>query len=187
MDDRDPPVGAGETVESLARFPEENPNPILRIANDSRLIYANRLSAELLRHWDMRVGDTVPTRVSEAIGLAVAESRTIELEEQTPGKVFSLLVTPIPGQSYSNIYGRDVSHLKEVEQRTRDLARFPDENPNPVMRISRGGVVLYTNQPGRVILDHWGTAVGSAVTGEIRVKMDLACSSGTTISSLTPS
>ena len=35
-------------IASLARFPSENPNPILRLDNDGRLLYGNRASAALL-------------------------------------------------------------------------------------------------------------------------------------------
>ena len=38
-------------IESVARFPDENPNPILRISSDGKLIYANRSSAALLKFW----------------------------------------------------------------------------------------------------------------------------------------
>jgi Amt family ammonium transporter len=46
---------------------------------------------------------------------------------------------------------RDVSDRDKVEEQIRDLARFPDENPNPVFRVSADGQVLYANQHGRAI------------------------------------
>ncbi|VVB64893.1 Methyl sulfide methyltransferase-associated sensor [uncultured archaeon] len=45
---------AVKEVESLAKFPGENPNPILRIATDGTIIYANRGSVPLLGLWAVR-------------------------------------------------------------------------------------------------------------------------------------
>ena len=37
----------------------------------------------------------------------------------------------------------DASALEKI----RSLARFPDENPNPVLRVRYDGEVLYANAP----------------------------------------
>ena len=42
--------------------------------------------------------------------------------------------------------GRDITGRKEEEERLHDLARLSDENPNPVMRVSPDGTVLYQNR-----------------------------------------
>jgi signal transduction histidine kinase len=35
------------------------------------------------------------------------------------------------------------------------LAKLSSENPNPVMRISAGGVIVYANKAAKPLLDHW--------------------------------
>jgi hypothetical protein len=46
------------------------------------------------------------------------------------------------------------------------LARISEESPNPVMRVSRRGQVLYSNQPGLAILRTLGWQVGDLISGE---------------------
>ena len=53
------------------------------------------------------------------------------------------------GQEYFLGAVRDISGRQSVEQRIHDLARFPDENPSPVMRISADGKILYFNKPSQ--------------------------------------
>lgn len=54
---------AQEQITSLARFASENPNPVLRIANDGRLLYANASSAPVLHIWDVGHGERLPDAV----------------------------------------------------------------------------------------------------------------------------
>ncbi|HEY9593448.1 MAG TPA: EAL domain-containing protein [Spirochaetia bacterium] len=43
------------------------------------------------------------------------------------------------------------------------IAQLPDEDPNPVLRLSRDGTLLYANRASWVLLSHWQTQVGSRV------------------------
>jgi PAS domain S-box-containing protein len=58
---------------------------------------------------------------------------------------------------------RDITKRKRAEEQLVVLARFPDENPNPVMRIGGDGVLQYTNVPSAPLLKHFGCAVGHVV------------------------
>jgi hypothetical protein len=35
------------------------------------------------------------------------------------------------------------------------LKKFPDQNPNPVLRISEKGILEYFNRPSKIIIDHY--------------------------------
>ena len=35
------------------------------------------------------------------------------------------------------------------------MVKFPDQNPNPVLKMSTQGKLLYANHAGRVIVDTW--------------------------------
>ena len=62
----------------------------------------------------------------------------------------------------------DITSRKQSEEEIRVLSRFPGENPNPVMRVSAGGVLIYANASSRTILDSWGCSVGEAIPEEYR-------------------
>ena len=40
-------------------------------------------------------------------------------------------------------------------ERTQSIARIPEENPNPVLRVSKAGDVLYGKKPSGVLLSQW--------------------------------
>jgi PAS domain S-box-containing protein len=63
---------------------------------------------------------------------------------------------------------RTVPDRKRAEKAIEDMAQFPAENPNPVLRISRAGLVLYCNEAGRVLLRQWGIESGQRVPDDIR-------------------
>lgn len=56
--------------------------------------------------------------------------------------------------------GIDVTETRRAEQRIADLARFPGENVNPVMRVGADGTLLYANEASADILQAWGARVG---------------------------
>jgi len=50
---------------------------------------------------------------------------------------------------------RDIADRHRAEEEIARLARFPSENPNPVLRISGDGTVLYSNRAGAPLLEVW--------------------------------
>ncbi|MBN2581734.1 MAG: response regulator [Planctomycetes bacterium] len=55
---------------------------------------------------------------------------------------------------------REITDRKRTEERIAGLARFTDESPNPVLRVSRSGELLYANQAGSPVLGLWGIVAG---------------------------
>jgi len=58
---------------------------------------------------------------------------------------------------------RDISERMQAEENVRDLARFPTENPNPVMRVARSGDLLFANEAALVMLADWKLELGKLV------------------------
>lgn len=51
-------------------------------------------------------------------------------------------------------YGLDITAQKQSELKSRSLAKFPEENPHPVFRVSDNGELLYANKAGKPIADN---------------------------------
>ena len=62
----------------------------------------------------------------------------------------------------------ETTHRKRAEEEIKSLSRFPAENPNVVMRISKEGTILYCNNAGLLILNEWKCQVGQAVPSNWR-------------------
>ncbi len=109
-------------VKSVARFPEENPSPVLRVTPEGTLLYANRASAPLLHAWQCQVGQRLPADWCARVGEVAARGTVTEIEVPFDGdRVYSYIVTPIPEAAYLNIYARDISARKRAEAALREL------------------------------------------------------------------
>ncbi len=157
-DEIEPDANEASAISSLARFPDENPNPILRASEDGILRYANAGAKPLLKHWGVSPGRRLP--ISESITLSVKTKKLVSVEVQTDDATYAITIAPIPDVPYVNLYGRDVTEEKRKTREVSDLARFPDENPNPVFRVSTEGVLLYGNAGASTLFEFWGVGVG---------------------------
>ncbi|MHC4664980.1 MAG: PAS domain S-box protein [Planctomycetota bacterium] len=104
-------------VESLAKFPSEDPNPVLRISKDGTILYANEPSAPVLQTWQRRVGDRLPETCVERVYQAVNSREVLTFEfECTNGRIFFVTLAPSADGSYANAYGIDITEHKAAER-----------------------------------------------------------------------
>lgn len=159
-------------LRALARFPEENPNPVMRIDSSYRLVYANSASKFALTGMNIEVGDLVPEDIWFAAEDAWASGDPQTVIIRWGNVLYSLTLHPIRGRDYLNVFGHDVTRQRQIEERIYHLARFPDENPNPILRINRNMIVLYANEPARPILSAWKTQIGGKIPENIHPKVN---------------
>jgi PAS domain S-box-containing protein len=115
---------AEREIESVARFPSENPNPVLRVGHDGRILYANPSSKDLLVEWSCVVGDFLPPNLQNVVARSVAENDNNLVDVTCGNRVFAVLFVPIQGSEYINLYCRDVTERARAEQ---DVQRLNEE------------------------------------------------------------
>jgi PAS domain S-box-containing protein len=108
-----------EELRSAALFPEQNPSPVLRVARDGTLLYANGASAFLLRSWNCRPGQAVPEEIRRHIAQAADSGKTAEVDVVCGPVTYSFSIAPIASEGYANLYGRDITKRKEAEEALR--------------------------------------------------------------------
>ena len=72
------------------------------------------------------------------------------------------------------IVHRDVTKRKRREEAIRSAALFPAENPSPVLRLARGGRLLFSNRSAVPLLAEWGCTAGRGVPPFVREAVDCA-------------
>ena len=104
-------------VESMARFPAENTNPVLRADADGRLLYANEASQAVLREWKTKLGSVLPSPWAERVVEALKSRAHHDYEAEADRRAFSFNMVPLTGAGYVNIYGTDVTALRDAQRR----------------------------------------------------------------------
>ena len=108
---------AQEKVHNIALFPEQNPNPTMRMGVRGDVLYANRSAKDLLGSLGWEPGQPAP----EVLGLPVQTALETDAHGLTEFRdpsdhVFSFEVIPITAEGYVNLYGRDITVRKEAEE-----------------------------------------------------------------------
>ena len=101
-----------QKVEEIARFPFENPSPVLRV-NLDEILYINHSAIELFH---VKVGDKTPEYLREYIEQATSSNLIKEFDLNLENKVFSFVMRPIEEFGYVNLYGRDITKRKIAEE-----------------------------------------------------------------------
>jgi signal transduction histidine kinase len=108
-------------MESLATFPFENPNPVLRISQDGSLMYGNPATFLLLKKWKLREGE-LTLKVLRDLSSAALETETTKTVDIPCGeRVFSIAVAPSPKERYANLYAWDITKRKKTEEEIHKL------------------------------------------------------------------
>ncbi len=102
-------------IRMLARLPEENPNPMLRVTEDGRILYFNPAATKT--GWQCEIGGPLPEGLQPQVSQAMAQgSQLLELEVEIGGKNYSVSVIPFPEEHYANLYIRDITRRTQVER-----------------------------------------------------------------------
>jgi PAS domain S-box-containing protein len=122
---------ADEKHVSLAKFPSENPHPVLRFNHDGLILYANAASQTLLRDWGCAQGDYAPAFWRDLAIQALASQTRTSVDVECGEQVYAVLVAPIADAGYVNLYGTDITARKRAEealcQRTNELQERNEE------------------------------------------------------------
>lgn len=135
-----------EQIRALARFPAENPNPVLRVNAGGRVIYANAAAEAIAGLLVGRNKERLCAKLAEIVGKAAKTRKRQNEEFESGDHVFEFVLSPVAGESYINLYGRDTTEEREAARQVKDLAKFPSENTAPILRVGKEGAVIFANE-----------------------------------------
>jgi PAS domain S-box-containing protein len=139
---------AQEEIEKLAKFPSEDPNPVLRIARDGVLLYINEAGSNCIGDSPLQVGRAAPRMFSEAVRRSMDEGTPQAIEIEHRGRVYSFFVAPVVNEGYTNLYGRDITasvRAQEVLRASEERFRALFETIPGIVVVHKGGCLQDVN------------------------------------------
>ena len=131
-------------VSWLARFPEENPNPVLRVSAEGEALYCNPAAAKL-DGWRCEIGRPTPDPVLPLVRQAMAEGREVMQDVDLGERTYFVAVTSFPAEGYANVYGRDITERKRAEEELREERDF-----STAVLDTAGAMVIVLDKEGRI-------------------------------------
>lgn len=125
---------AHERAVWMARFPEENHNPVARASMDGRVLFCNSTAANL-PGWDCKSGQGLTDPLLTLVQHALTQGQEVRQDVQLGKNFYSISVMPFPQESYANIYGLDITHHKLAEK----ALQKSQESLNDILESIRDG------------------------------------------------
>lgn len=143
---------AERQIASLAKFPEENPFPVMRLTRDGTVLYANKPALQLLGEWGCGTGDVLREEQCPPFYRAASSDTQLDVEVTTAGQWFSMAVVPVAGQNYFNVYGKDITERKK----TQELLMISERRYALAQRAANIGTWEWHIQSGKL---HWSEQI----------------------------
>ncbi len=181
---------------AMARYPEQNPNPVLRCAASGEVLYANAPGGIMLRTMDAEAG-WLPSTLHNAVRTALAMDGALKVQLKAGERVVHWTITPLREEEEALAYGLDITERvvaeraveqaraeleRKVEERTRSLSEEIEtrRKTEEALRLAsliveRSPAVLFRRQAGedpRLVyvsnnIDRFGYSAQEMLSGEV--------------------
>jgi PAS fold. len=62
----------------------------------------------------------------------------------------------------------DITRRKLAEEQITSFSKIPTENPSPVLRIRKDGIIIYANDSSKHLLKEWSSRVGEGIPEDLK-------------------
>ena len=143
----------------------------MKMTGDGTLDYANVAANPVVKAMGIAVGGKFKPDVIKSIE-DVCNDRTEEpLLVSGNGRTYSLSPVYTPEFEITNIYGLDITARIAMN-------KFPDQNPNPVLRIADDGILEYANPASELVCKALGVEIGEKLTADLSRRLSKIADSG---------
>ena len=139
-------VEVEKRAEMLAKFPEENPNPVLRVDSSGKIRYANRSSQWLLEDLGLVVGEALPEKIWERISSVSRPGHGAGFDEMLGERHVRLTIAPTAGSESVYIYAEDVTQQKLFHQQQQMVSKVFEKSVEGIIIADADGTVQMVNR-----------------------------------------
>lgn len=158
-------------VEELAKFPEMNPGPVLRLNRNAEVLLANSAARKIFNQKNL-IGqswlDLCPGLDQDKWKKISSCDTEMGFEADVGDHYYLFTHVCLEESENFFVFGSDVTQLKLIEREIQaqreslaNMARFPDMNPGPVLWLQDDGEILLSNKAAKKLFgadikgDNW--------------------------------
>eukprot|EP01029_Cantina_marsupialis_P031197 TRINITY_DN884_c1_g1_i1.p1 TRINITY_DN884_c1_g1~~TRINITY_DN884_c1_g1_i1.p1 ORF type:complete len:1029 (-),score=138.66 TRINITY_DN884_c1_g1_i1:5102-8188(-) len=137
---------AAKEIRDIALFPTQNPDPVIRIDAEGKILRQNP-AAEALDCFEFEGENYSANEFWKFIAGKVEEdNEQFTVEAYSKGEIYSFIIRGIKGLNYYNIYGRQISEQKRNEAKLEILSSIAAQNAHGVVIADKHGRIEWVNE-----------------------------------------
>lgn len=137
---------ANKEIHDIALFPTQNPDPLVRINFEGEVLINNPAAALL----DFFIYEGKLLRNDEFFKIVAnridKQNLRWNIEAESGDKVYSFVCVTMMNEGYINIYGRDITERKKVQDKLSRLSLVASANKNGVLFTNTSGYITWANE-----------------------------------------
>jgi PAS domain S-box-containing protein len=128
---------AEEQARDFAFFPEENPNPVFKVSEEGKILYANLASCYILEKWETGVGKVLPEIFFKNISRAFEQQKPLEVEHQIADQFYAFVINKVKDKDYANVYAQRITEKKKSRRTFYAPKMTPKKQIKPSLIFSQ--------------------------------------------------
>ena len=150
-------------IKILKKFPDKNPNPVIQISVEGILKYFNDSSKDIVDFYGLKLNKKVKGEIYSHLAKTILDIEN-DFEISIDNLSFYFKGVYTKEIELVNFYGTNITARKVID-------KFPDSNPNPVMRINSKGRLDYYNKSSQHIINNLDLSIKSNMPKQILDKI----------------
>ena len=128
-------------AEEIARFPEEHPEPILRVSKSGFIEYMNPAAKRIMNSSGFSEGDEIEISWRNNVQRILREGMAWFDDKKFGQRLFSFMFFPVVEAGYVNIYGQEITERRRAEKELTATERryklLYETSREPICMLSR--------------------------------------------------
>lgn len=136
-----------ETINSIARFSDENPNPVMRFSHHGQiLMYVNKAGSNFIKYLDKKSNENVKEQWENKLNKTFDSGITNIVEIEIENTIYMCTLVPIIAEEYINVYASDITAIRKAQDEIKRLSYILNKTNNAITIANINGRIEWVNE-----------------------------------------
>ena len=153
-------IKAIEEKDAYAKFPIENPNPVLRANAIGKILFSNKAGSDFCQKIGIKNNIISNKDVRAIIKACLFDNCTRDLKLKVNKQYYFLNFSPNRENNYVNVYGANISQQErtseKLQQKTTDLNAILNSSEDVILLVNKNLELVYFNNQSNKVLNDFG-------------------------------